>query len=83
MNNRFILVLLLLFPITTKAQKWTNYKTSDGLVDDYIQAIAFGSQGNAWIGTGGGVSKFDGTSWTNYTISNSGLATDRVKRNSH
>jgi ligand-binding sensor domain-containing protein len=78
MNNKSILVLLLLFATSSNAQKWTNYKTSDGLVDDYVYAIAFDSHGNEWVGTNGGVSKYDGTTWTNYTISNSGLATDRV-----
>jgi hypothetical protein len=78
MNNRFTLVFLLLLTITTTAQKWTNYKTADGLVNDYVYAITIDSQGNAWIGTSVGVSKFDGDNWTNYTIANSGLATDRV-----
>jgi len=78
MNIRFTLVVLLLLTLTTAAQKWTNYKTADGLINDYVYAIAIDSQENTWVGTNGGVSKFDGTNWTNYTISNSGLATDRV-----
>ena len=33
-----------------------------------INAFAFDKKGNIWIATSGGVSKFDGTNWTTYTI---------------
>ncbi len=33
-----------------------------------VYAIAIDAQGNKWFGTYGGVSKFDGTNWTNYTL---------------
>ena len=35
------------------------------------------SAGNLWIGTGGGVSKFDGSTWTNYTTAD-GMATNYI-----
>ena len=45
-----------------------------------VSAIAIDSTGNKWLGTigGGGVSKFDGTTWTTYTTAN-GLASNTVR----
>jgi len=44
------------------ATTFTNYTTSNGLVDNYVVSVAIDLQGNKWFGTnGGGVSKFDGT----------------------
>ena len=39
-----------------------------------VNAIAIDAEGNKWFGTSQGVSKFDGTNWTTYNTSNSGLA---------
>jgi len=45
-----------------------------------INTIDFDLQGNVWIGTnGGGLSKFDGTNWTHYTIANSPLPSPIVE----
>ena len=39
-----------------------------------VTSIAIDGSGNKWIGTDdGGLAKFDGTTWTVYTTSNSGL----------
>ncbi len=58
--------------------KWIKYKKSDGLANNYINAIVIDPFGNKWFGTwGGGVSKFDGVKWTNYTTDD-GLANNRV-----
>ncbi len=43
------------------------------LLSDQILAIGIDSHGNKWFGTDAGVSKFDGSNWTDYTKSNSGL----------
>ena len=43
---------------------------------NYVTSIAIDGSGNKWIGTVywyGGLAKFDGTNWTDYTTSNSGL----------
>ena len=50
--------------------KWTKYTTADGLMNDNIHAIAIDASGNIWAGTDAGISKFDGTKWTNYERSN-------------
>ena len=47
------------------------------MVNNYVTAIAIDVQENKWFGTTGGISKFDGTNWTNYTTSN-GLAYNYV-----
>jgi ligand-binding sensor domain-containing protein len=70
---------------------WTTYNKSStpGLASDRINAIAADTEGNTWFATkpnctedfgcqGGGVSKFDGATWTTYTA-NSGLASNYVQ----
>jgi streptogramin lyase len=56
---------------------WTTYKTTNGLVSNFVNSITIDAQGNKWFGTVSGVSKFDGSTWTTYTSSN-GLVTNDV-----
>ncbi|MFC1537410.1 two-component regulator propeller domain-containing protein, partial [Gemmatimonadota bacterium] len=56
---------------------WTTYTSTDGLVNNTISSIAIDFEGNKWFGTGGGVSKFDGTNWSSYTTAD-GLASNSV-----
>ncbi|MEI6555250.1 MAG: T9SS type A sorting domain-containing protein [Paludibacter sp.] len=83
MNQKLILLYVILYSITTNAQ-WTNYtKSNSGLVDNSIRTIIIDKKGNKWFGYGAsgkksGVSKFDGKTWTNYTSQNSGLCNDTV-----
>lgn len=58
-------------------ENWTLYFESDGLVNNYIQALNMDNEGNLWIGTRGGVSRFDGIGFTNYTAAD-GLASNNV-----
>jgi ligand-binding sensor domain-containing protein len=45
---------------------------------NYIVALAFAPDGAVWAGTwGGGLARFDGTSWTNFTV-NEGLPANHV-----
>jgi hypothetical protein len=49
------------------------------LPSNYVYAIAIDGGGNKWIGIwGGGLAKFDGTNWTVYNTSNSGLPSNYV-----
>ncbi len=48
---------------------WTAYTTKDGLVNNFVQAIASDNEGRIWFGTKGGISVFDGSVWTSYTES--------------
>lgn len=46
---------------------WTTYTTADGLPIDVISVITPDEFGNVWFGTwGGGVSKYNGTNFTNF-----------------
>jgi ligand-binding sensor domain-containing protein len=42
-----------------------------------INYIAGDPDGSVWIGTGGGLSHFSGSAWTNYTTAN-GLPADMI-----
>jgi ligand-binding sensor domain-containing protein len=46
---------------------WTAYTTKEGLVDNYVQAIAMDAEGKLWVGTRGGISVLDGSYWKSYT----------------
>ena len=43
---------------------WTTYTTADGLLSDYVSALAIDRDGHGWFGTGNGLSRYipDGTS---------------------
>jgi ligand-binding sensor domain-containing protein len=59
-------------------ENWSVFNTGNGLVDNFVQAIAnepFGN--NVWFGAKGGVSVFDGTNWTSYTMKD-GLISDDI-----
>lgn len=61
---------------------FTNYDTDDGLALDFIgfgNSMLCDKRGNLWFGTqGGGVSKYDGRSFTTYTTAQ-GLGNDIVR----
>jgi ligand-binding sensor domain-containing protein len=75
---------------TPEGTGWTVYDTSNsGLPGNIVTSIAIEANGNKWIGTefdeytGSGLAKFDetapeGTGWTVYNTSNSGLSSNRV-----
>ena len=47
---------------------WTAYHQSDGLAANQLSCLFEDHTGNMWFGTqGGGLSRFDGTTWTTYT----------------
>lgn len=61
-------------------ETWTHYTrgtTAEELVDNQIYAIAVAPDGALWFGTGAGVSRFDGRTWTPYTTAD-GLAGSSV-----
>ena len=77
MNSTFALFLFLVFlsPYQFAQQsEWTVYHTGNsGLPDNTVNAIAFDNEGVSWIGTNGGLAKYDGTTWTVYDTTNSPL----------
>lgn len=57
--------LFILFNLS--GQTFTNYTTADGLVDNNVSCGTYEGNGVMWFGTQNGISKFDGTNWTNIT----------------
>ncbi|MEM7039113.1 MAG: hypothetical protein AAF570_19205, partial [Bacteroidota bacterium] len=69
MKPRFTLLLMfamVCFAGQSQAQTITNYTTTDGLVNDAVNCVTVGNNDVMWFGTQGGVSSFDGTTWTNF-----------------
>jgi len=52
---------------------------NSGLPNNHINAISIDANGIKWIGTKGGLVKFDGTNWTTFDTQNSGLPADDVQ----
>jgi ligand-binding sensor domain-containing protein len=50
---------------------WAVFDTSKGMPDPIVHSILVDAQDNGWIGTEGGLGKYDGNTWTNYTPYNS------------
>jgi len=50
-------------------ENWTVFNTGSGLVDNFVRAIAADPYGRyLWVGTKGGVSVYNGTEWTSFTM---------------
>jgi ligand-binding sensor domain-containing protein len=75
----FFLSLFCLANTFSWAQKYSfrNYSNTDGLPQSYIYTIAQGEKGFLWIGTGEGLSRFDGKNFVNFTTAH-GLAENFV-----
>src|SRR6266498_4907588 len=59
--------------------KWKRFTRSDGLPSEDVFRITIDSNDVAWVGTWGGVAKFDGTSWsTPYSAENGTLQNDHI-----
>jgi hypothetical protein len=52
--------------------------SNSGLPDNNVWSIAIDDSGNKWIGTFGGLAKFDGATWTVYNDTNSGLPSSDI-----
>jgi ligand-binding sensor domain-containing protein len=58
---------------------WLIYTTREGLVHDTVLSAVRDHSGSWWFGTAGGVSRLDGSIWTNYTYETDDLVSDRIK----
>lgn len=79
-NSRITLIIfLLLLTGTGVAQRFysRNYTINDGLPSNIIHAIVKDSRGILWIGTGGGLCRFDGNNFQVYNTTH-GLVGDNV-----
>jgi ligand-binding sensor domain-containing protein len=60
-----------------KTGVWTSYKT--GLPGNQVRDIALDKNGLMWVAfSGAGLSSFNGSTWTPYNVSNSGLLSNNV-----
>lgn len=71
-TNYLLVLLCLLLPTGLMAQRYHfhNLSVEDGLVQSQATCLAQDSIGNLWIGTVGGLSRFDGKNFTSYTVRN-------------
>ncbi len=84
-NILLIVVSLFIFNLANaQTNEWIPFSTTNtganGLVDNYITAVAVDNDGNIWFGTNGeGVSVFTPPDiWTSYTTANSLLESDNI-----
>ena len=57
------------------------YNSNNGLTNSDVFDLAMDANGNKWIATwGGGVDKFDGSTFTNYNSENSGLDYNEIRK---
>ena len=68
MNLKFtqLLMAFLFLTASIQAQILTSYTTADGLINDAANCVNVDADDNVWFGTQGGISKFDGTTWTSF-----------------
>lgn len=51
---------ILLLPVSSQSYRFRNYSTSNGIPNKFVYSIVQDDNGYLWIGTGSGLSKFDG-----------------------
>lgn len=64
------LLLLLIFsqPIFAQDFYFDNFGVNEGIPDSKVKAIVQSDDGYIWLGTASGLSRFDGNTFTNYTV---------------
>ena len=65
-------VVAMVFSAGSFAQRYPfhNLSVDDGLIQSQATCLAQDKMGNLWIGTLGGLSRYDGRNFTNYTVRN-------------
>jgi len=58
-------------------ENWKIFTIENGLVNNFVQALAIDKAGHIWFGTKGGASVFDGIKWISYTTKE-GLINDNI-----
>lgn len=76
----WMLVVALSLPLISAAQRYTfhNLNVDDGLVQSQPTCLTQDRIGNLWVGTLGGLSRYDGHAFTNYTVRN-GLLNNTIR----
>lgn len=57
---------------------FVKYTTTQGLANNKVLDIEFGSDGKPWFATNGGLSKFNGTGFLNFTTADSNIPNDNL-----
>lgn len=72
MRYTLIFPACLLLTVTSYAQRYPfhNLSVDDGLLQSQATCLTQDKTGNLWIGTLGGISRYDGKTFTNYTVRN-------------
>lgn len=71
MNKNIILIAFSFFiALNLLAQKFEYYSYEQALVNDNVRSLEEDIFGNIWIGTTGGITKFDGHNFISFTTSN-------------
>lgn len=71
--KKFNIILLLIFcQLAVSAQRYSFYNlgVENGLIQSQVRAMTQDSYGHLWIGTLGGLSRYDGDNVTNYNVRN-------------
>ena len=78
---RFIFALFaamaVIVPASGQRYSFHNLNVDDGLIQSQAMCLAQDKAGNLWVGTLGGLSRYDGKTFTNYNVRN-GLANNVV-----
>ena len=72
-----ILFLLLNIDLSAQQYSFINYSIENGLAQSQVQAILQDKKGYIWLGTYGGLSRYDGKSFINFSKEN-GLLDNRI-----
>lgn len=68
LKNLLLLLLLAYTAAVGQTYNYTQYRTDQGLAGNTVYSITQDKEGFLWFGTETGVSRFDGTSFQNFTI---------------
>lgn len=76
---KIFLFIIFLIPFLSKGQEYSyvHYTPNEGLVQTQIMSCFQDSKGFIWLGTKGGISRFDGLQFKNFTI-NEGLSSNFI-----
>src|SRR3989337_2406958 len=74
-----IFACVLLVPLSASAQRtsFIEFGVEQGLIQSQVQSVLQDNDGNLWVGTLGGLSKYNGKSFSNYSKKDS-LAEDWI-----
>ena len=75
-KHLIFLIMSVLVAAVSQAQRYPfhNLSVDDGLMQSQATCLAQDRTGYLWIGTLGGLSRYDGRNFTNYTIKNGLIA---------